>query len=195
MCPRELSDSMNLKEAIETGDAESLQRLLSEAPERANELIRWGEHCRIATHPLHFISDMHFAERLKPDQELPLVDALIDAGADVNFQKPGGETALIGAASLLAEDVGLRLLERGARPEVTGIFGETALHWAAIVGADRLVRRLVERGAPLNLKDRKYSSTPLGWARHGQQNPSPKGGLGRYDQVIACLVDAGGLHE
>lgn len=42
-------------------------------------------------------------------KELSLVDALIQAGADLNFNKDGkSETSLIGAASLGAEDVGLR---------------------------------------------------------------------------------------
>lgn len=53
----------------------------------------------------------------------------------MTFRKTGRETALIGAASLGAEDVGLRLLDAGAQPELLGIFGETALHWAAMLVA------------------------------------------------------------
>ena len=181
----------DVKEAIESGDAETLRRLLDESPARANELIRWGKDCHITTHPLHYVSDMFFEGRLAAGRELPLVDALIAAGANVDFKKPGGETPLIGAASLGAEDVGLRLLESGAHAEILGIFQETALHWAAIIGVDRLVERLIEHGAPVDLKDGKYKSTPLGWALHGWRNPPAGARSGRHYEVVACLVRAG----
>ena len=72
---------------------------------------------------------MLFSGTLQKGNELPLVEALIQAGADLNFNKDGkSETPLIGAASLGAEDVGLRLLDAGARPDLRGLFGETALH-------------------------------------------------------------------
>jgi ankyrin repeat protein len=101
---------MDVKTAIETGDAAALRRLLADVPARADELIRWGKDCRIATHPLHYVSDMRFEGRLQSGKELPLMEALIQAGADVDFQRNGeGDTPLIGAASLGAEEVGLRL--------------------------------------------------------------------------------------
>ncbi len=192
---------MDLKTAIQTGDAAALRRLLAEAPARANELIRWGKDCHIATHPLHYVSDMLFDGTLQKSKELPLVEALLEAGADVDFhragyqsEKPGyGETPLIGAASLGAEKVGLRLLEAGARPELRGKFGETALHCAALLGEDRLAERLIE-GTDANLKDEKYKSAPLGWAIHGWSNP-PAGNHGQQLQVIVLLVAAGARVE
>lgn len=42
----------------------------------------------------------------------------------------------------------------------------TPLHHAALGGHAAVVELLVERGARLDLADRIYSSTPLGWARH-----------------------------
>jgi hypothetical protein len=183
--PNEIN--MNVKLAIDGGDVAALRRLLSEDSSGANELIRWG---RCITHPLHYISDMLFAGTLQRGKELPLVDALIEAGSDLNFNKGGkSETPLIGAASLGGEDVGLRLLDAGARPELRGLFGETALHWAALLGEDRLAARLIP-GSDLNLKDEKYNSPPLGWAIHGWSNP-PAGNLGRQRNVVACLVAAG----
>src|SRR5581483_10146001 len=101
-----------------------------------------------------------------------------------------GETALIGAASLGAEDVGIRLVLAGARPEIRGMFGETALHWASMLGEDRLVARLIP-GSDLNLKDTKYNSPPLGWAIHGWCNP-PAGNQGRQIEIVAQLIAAGG---
>jgi hypothetical protein len=181
---------MDMKTALQTGNCEALQFLLAENPTRADELIHWGENRCILTHPLHYISDMLFNGTLPKGKELPLVDALVRAGANVNFHKPGkGETPLIGAASLAAEDVGIALLEAGADPTCRGIFGETALHWAAMLGEDRLVARLIP-GSDLDLKDQKYGSSPLGWAIFGWSNP-PAGNPGRQREVILLLVAAG----
>jgi len=183
----------DVKTAIETGDAAALRRTLAEVPVRANELVRWGKDCRIATHPLHYVSDMLFNGVLPKGKELGLVEVLIQAGADLNFQKAGKDTPLIGAASLGAEEVGLRLLDAGARPELRGGFGETALHWAALLGEDRLAGRLIP-GTDLNFKDEKYKSTPLGWAVHGWCKP-PAGNHGRQREVVTLLVAAGAKVE
>jgi hypothetical protein len=182
---------MDVKTAINNGDSAVLRQLLFEDWSRANELISWG-NC--LTHPLHYISDMLFSGTLEKGKELPLVEALIQAGADLNFTQDGkSETPLIGAASLGAEEVGLRLLDAGARSELRGLFGETALHWAALLGEDRLAGRLAE-GADLNLRDERYNSPPLGWAIHGWSDP-PAGNHGRQIEVVALLVAAGAKVE
>jgi hypothetical protein len=181
---------VHVKTAIETGDVVALRQLLAGDPVLANVLICWGKNDSILTHPLHYISDMLFGGLLKTGTERSLVEALIEAGADVNFQASARtDTPLIGAASLSAEDVGLALLDAGAEPQIRGIFGETALHWAALLGEDRLAARLIE-GSDLDLNDEKYNSPPLGWAIHGRQN-SPAGNLGRQCEVAALLVLAG----
>jgi hypothetical protein len=137
---------------------------------------------------------MMFNGTLQIGKELPLAEALIEAGADLNFQKGGkGDTPLIGAASLGAEDVGIRLVDAGANPFLRGLFGETALHWAAMLGEDRLVAKLIP-GSDLNLKDQKYNSPPLGWAIHGWSN-SPAGDHGRQREVVALLLAAGAKVE
>jgi len=178
---------MDVKAAILSGDAGALRRLLSEDPSRANALISWG---RCLTHPLHYISDMLFANSLPPGSALPLVEALIEARADLDFQKDGrNDTPLIGAASLGAEEVGLRLIEAGAQAGIRGMFGETALHWAAMLGEDRLAERLAAL-SDVNLEDWKYHSTPLGWAIQGWCHP-PAGNHGRQREVAAILCAAG----
>jgi hypothetical protein len=183
---------MDVRIAIGDGDALALRRLLHEDPSRANALITWGKDGCILTHPLHYVSDMLFEGTLQPGKELPLIEALIAAGADLDFQRNGkGDTPLIGAASLGAEDVGLKLLEAGAKPEVSGLFGETALHWAALLGEDRLAAKLIA-GTDVNLKDNKYQSPPLGWAIHGCYN-LPAGNRGRQREVAALLVAAGAM--
>jgi hypothetical protein len=165
-----MARNMDVKTAIQNGDAE----------------------------PLHYVSDMGFDGTLKRDSELPLIEALIAAGADLDFQKERedgkkSDTPLIGAASLAAEDVGLRLLDAGARPDLRGLFGETALHWAAFLGEYRLAESLIE-GSDVNLKDDKYNSSPLGWAVHGRYNP-PAGNQGKQCEVAALLVRAGAKIE
>jgi hypothetical protein len=188
---------MDVKTAIRTGDAAALRQLLAEDASLANALVRWGTNDCILTHPLHYISDMLFEGTLPRGRELPLLEALIQAGADLDFQRDGrkgkSDTPLIGAASLGAEDVGLRLLDAGARPDLRGMFGETALHWAAMLGEDRLAARLVE-GTDLNLKDEKYQSPPLGWAIHGWTG-APAGNQGRQREVVMLLVAAGATVE
>jgi|SRR5579862_2524620 len=193
-----MSNDMDIRTAIRNGDADALRRLLKEDASRANALVRWGKNDCILTHPLHYVSDMLFEGTLKKGKELPLIEALIEAGADLDFQgeyEDGhrSDTPLIGAASLAAEEVGLRLLDAGARPELRGLFGETALHWAAFLGEYRLAERLIE-GADVNLKDDKYHSSPLGWAVHGRYN-SPAGNQGKQCEVSALLVSAGARVE
>jgi ankyrin repeat protein len=58
-----------------------------------------------------------FDGTLERGNEMPMIQALLAAGADCKFQTPNGETPLIGAASFGAEDFGLRLLDAGARSD------------------------------------------------------------------------------
>jgi Ankyrin repeats (3 copies) len=195
--PNTMANAMDVKTAIRNGDAEALRRLLDEDTARADALVRWGANDCVLTHPLHYVSDMRFEGTLTKGRELPLIEALISAGADLDFQRDGkkgkSDTPLIGAASLGAEEVGLRLLDAGARPELRGLLGETALHWAALLGEDRLAARLIE-GSDLNLRDQEYDSPPLGWAIHGCYDP-PAGNHGRQREVVTLLVSAGAKVE
>jgi len=181
---------MTVRSAIQACDTPGLLQLLAADPAQANALIGWGDGDCIQTHPLHYISDMIFEQKLDQSEALPLLNALIAARADLDFQRNGkGDTPLIGAASLGAEDVGLRLLDAGAKADPRGIFGETALHWAALLGEDRLAARLIPI-SDVNLKDDRYKSSTLGWAVHGWLNP-PAGNCGRQREVAALLVSAG----
>jgi ankyrin repeat protein len=190
----EHDNDMDVKTAIETGNKVALRSLLSEDPALANVLIEWGRNSEIRTHPLHFVSDMLFGGTLQRGDDVPLIAELLEAGADPNHQAPNGETPLIGAASLSAEDVGVQLLNAGAQPNVRGGFQETALHWAAHLGLRRLVARLLDGGADVNLRDARYNSTPLGWAIHGRFS-RPPGAHADHNEVAALLVAAGASVE
>lgn len=50
----------------------------------------------------------------------------------------------------------------------------TPLHQAVWTGHDAVVRLLVERGARLDMEDKIYQGTPLGWAIHGKQGEIEK---------------------
>lgn len=128
-------------QAIQSGDTEALERILTEAP----DLVK----ARIDGHRslLHIATDWpgHF-----PNNVASIV-ALLDHGADVNaaFSGRHSETPLHWAAS--SDDVAVidALLDGGADIEARGgvIGGGTPLADAVAFGQWEAARRLVERGA------------------------------------------------
>lgn len=97
------------------------------------------------------------------------------------------------AASLGPTEVGMLLLDAGARPDLRGLLGETALRWNATIGNAALVRRLLEKGTPVDVKDDKWEATPLGWALHGWGELPPPGNHGHHRDVVVQLVRAGAV--
>ena len=196
---------MNIRTAIETGDVTALRKLLAVNPNAANEHVVWGVEKDIRTHPLHFVSDKLFDGTLDRNREadiaVGLIDALVEEGADLNhFQadesrgEPKCETPLNGAASLGAQEVGIRLIDAGAHTGAINLLGETSLHWAASLGLDRLVARILRAEVldhvSIHVRDSNWDATPLGWAIHGWFN-SPPGSAGRHHEVVVALVRAG----
>jgi hypothetical protein len=174
---------MTVKAAIDAGDIAALREVLV-SNGGPNELVTWGPKDNLRTHPLHYVSDKVFDKTISEDRGVLLVDVLLESGANVNHRE--NETALLGAASLLAEDIGLRLLAAGADPNVLGSFGETALHWAAYTGLPRLAAGLLAAGARTDIVETRYNATPLGWAEHGLRT-RPPGGAGQHEKVIALF--------
>ena len=77
-------------------------------------------------------------------------------------------------AAQLGQTAAVRLLlDAGVDPDRFNPAGmhahATALHHAALYGHLDVVRLLVERGARLDIHDRLWHATPLGWAEHGGQ--------------------------
>jgi hypothetical protein len=184
-----LSD--RVRDAIEAGDATTLHQIVQSHPHLAYDVIAWGDSNRNVVPPLHFVCDAVFRGLASQAQASAMADVLLDAGVDVNLPyASSGDTFLITAASLGAEDVGLRLVAAGANVHARGLFGATALHWACRMGLSALAEALIAAGADSSLKDSEYSSTPLGWALDAWTTTS-NGYRHRIPDVCARLVAHG----
>jgi thioredoxin-related protein len=82
------------------------------------------------------------------------VEALLEAGVDVNDRNAGGITALMLAAAKGRSDLAELLLEAGARPDVIDYQGASAPDRAIDKGHDRLARMLQARIAEVDKGDR-----------------------------------------
>ena len=95
------------------------------------------------------------------------------------------------ALSLAAQhghaDIVRLLLDAGENPDRTNPESNhphtTPLHQAALGGHADVVRLMIERGAQLDIKDKIYHATPLGWATHNAQTE------------VATLLRAAGAPE
>src|SRR5258705_4759015 len=102
--------------------------------------------------------------------DLPAVDRLIAAGANVRAANREGVTPL----SMACLDGDLRIVERllaaGADANERGPNGETPLMFAARNGRVDVVRRLVAAGADVNAREALRGTTALMWAAE-QRHP------------------------
>lgn len=71
-----------------------------------------------------------------------------------------------------------------------GEWGGTPLHHAAWLGKVAMTRALLDLGAPVDARDNRFGSSPLGWAAHGSTNARP-GADDDYVAVVRALLDAG----
>jgi len=180
-----------VQHAIEQGDADILKACLEADPALADMAIRWGPDGKNPSVPLQYVCDMVFEGPLEAAAALPLAEVLLAAGGDVNARHEiHGDTPLIAAASLLVEDVGLRLIEAGADVTLRGLFGATALHWSSMHGLTRLAQALIDAGADIRTPDSEHDGSPLGWAVHGWKED--KAGVPRTQPDVARLLVAAG---
>ncbi len=110
--------------------------------------------------------------------DVPMLDALIKAGADPNAALPEGETILMTASRTGNPDAIRLLLAHGANPNTKeNSLGETALMWAAAENHADAVRALIKGGADPNLRSTVLTLAPFKWVTSGMVSTSlPRGG-------------------
>ena len=107
--------AVDVKTAIERGDAGAVSSLPAAQPELVSTPIEWYLNQQNRSTPLHYVFDVFFNDGLEPGREQPLVEILIEAGAELSApEPPHGDTPLITAASLRAEQGAIALLVAGA---------------------------------------------------------------------------------
>jgi ankyrin repeat protein len=66
----------------------------------------------------------------------------------------------------------------------------TPLHWAAFQGNAEMVELILRKNPPLEVTDRDFQSTPLGWAIYGSEHGwHPE--MGNYAATVEALLRAG----
>ncbi len=85
------------------------------------------------------------------------------------------------------------MLELGCALDAQASDGGTALHWAAWHGKADLVGLLLSLGAPVNVRDTRFGSSPLGWAAHG--SGQHRGHDDTYIAIVDALLTAGAERE
>ena len=102
------------------------------------------------------------------DDHAAAVVALVDRGADVNWQEPDGSTALAWAALRGNADVASALLRAGADPDLDNALGIGPLALAIENGAPDVARLLLRQGANPNAARESGETLLMTAARTGQ---------------------------
>lgn len=97
--------------------------------------------------------------------DLGQVDALLNAGANVNEADANGNTALMVAVRMGQASIARRLLEAGADADLANRDGVTALHLAAMANNEEIARMLLEKRPQLDRRE-VNGWTPLFIAVH-----------------------------
>lgn len=183
---------MSLKQQINRGDIEGIKTAISTDPGKVNQIIKWGPLLKNHVHPLHYLCDRVFTDKLEDKQAGDIASLLIQEGTKINgygFEELK-DTPLVAAASLHADEVAMVLIDVGADIHHGGCFGGTALHWAAWCGRDRVVRRLLKEELDIDRRCVTHKSTAFFWAAHGRANSGEKS---KHNQIECAklIKDAG----
>jgi ankyrin repeat protein len=120
---------------------------------------------------------LHWAVR---NNDLPQIDRLIRAGANVNAANRYGVTPIYLACQNGSAAAISRLLKAGVSANATGNYGETALMTCARTGNVDAARVLIEAGASIDAVEGWHGETALMWAA-AESHP----------EMMAALIEAG----
>ena len=111
------------------------------------------------------------------------------ARRDLSLSKESQEKLVYTAQTNNTRAVEL-MLQTAWPSEVQATHGQTALHWAAFHGNFDMTRVLLQHRAPIDVVERQFSGTPLGWALHGTRHGWYRQ-IARYPDVVDALLAAG----
>jgi ankyrin repeat protein len=83
------------------------------------------------------------------------------------------------------------MLERGLPVSAVSQHGATPLHWAAFHGNPNMLADVLRHDPPLELRDRDFSGTPMGWAIQAALNHWHGISTAKHGECARLLLDAG----
>ncbi|CAI7604901.1 unnamed protein product [Penicillium glandicola] len=101
-------------------------------------------------------SPLKMACYLESSKRYPMLDLLLEYGADINLEDLNGETLIfeiVGGEGDAFVDLIRELCKRGARPSQRNILSQTPLHMCH--SSEGMVKVLLENGAEVNVQDHK----------------------------------------
>lgn len=153
---------------------------LPTSPEVLEAVLKAGGRVDLKEAPsqetvLHVLLATASTEAAPEAPALPLLDRLLQAGADPDAHDFDGRTPLMLAADRAWPGAIRRLLDKGAKADAREVTGRTALHelCGSLIEGERpgeveSAALLVERGCPIDARDEK-GRTPLAMALRGDR--------------------------
>ena len=108
-----------------------------------------------------------------------LIEQLIEAGANLDFQDEDGDTALRRASYYGHLEIVEKLLDAGADVNAKNIGGATSLQEASVMGRLEIVEKLLDAGADVNVQDEEGQTALVEASYYG------------YLEIVEKLLDAG----
>ena len=121
----------------------------------------------------------------------PLYDSLLSTNPDLLRTLTPEMQSRISFAAMDENLAAVKLMLKAGWPvDAPGQHAGTALHWACFHGNADLAREILTYSPPLELKDRDFQATPMGWATYGSRH-GWRAKTGDYVRTIQFLLDAG----
>ena len=83
------------------------------------------------------------------------------------------------------------MLARGFPVTTVAQHGATPLHWAAFHGNPDMLANVLSHGPPIEMRDRDFSGTPMGWVINGAMGHWHGISTAKHGECARLLLDAG----